>query len=382
MSNLQVGNRLPVAVVGAGLSGLIAATLLEAQGQDVVLVEALQRIGGRIEGAGQSDTMHRFDLGPSWVWPEINNRLDHWLRKLELTTFEQHTHGNGLLELVSLDIEQRPNHILLSPPSRRVAGGTIVLVETLHRALRRTRTEFGAQLVGLQRMENGIVQLVLDREGRRDSLSAHSVVLTLPPRLLAKQVDWNPMLPAWLPLLWQKSATWMAGQAKFVARYSKAFWREKGLSGTCLSYAGPLAEIYDASDASGEHAAMFGFLGIPRKGRLHLSKQELIYRAVRQLGRIFGPDAQRPEQIWLKDWADEPYTATTADALGAPEYPSPPPTELPEPWHGKVFLSGTEFATDFAGYLEGAVRAAERAVEDWMRHQILPDTSAQASPST
>ena len=376
MSNLQSDAGLPVAVVGAGLSGLIAASLLEAQGRDVVLVEARQRIGGRIEGAGDSGAKHRLDLGPSWIWPEINSHLDHWLRELGLSTFVQHTQGISLIELANLDIHQRANIFLPSPPSRRVDGGTVALVETLHRRLRCTRTELGAQLVGLRKMESGIVTLALERNGCRDTLPVHSVVLTLPPRLLAKHVDWNPMLPAKLPRLWQESATWMAGQAKFVASYSKAFWREKGLSGSCASYAGPLVEIHDACDASGNDASLFGFLGVPPQGRSRLCKHELIDRSVQQLGRLFGPDALRPERVWLKDWAEESYTATTADAIGIAKHPSPLPTDLPEPWHGRVFLSGTEFATDFAGYLEGAVRAAEQAVEDWARHQASDYTAA------
>lgn len=375
MSSLHSDAGLPVAVVGAGLSGLIAATLLESQGQDVVLVEARQRIGGRIEGAGENGAMYRFDLGPSWVWPEINNHLDHWLRKLGLSTFVQHTHGISLMELATLGVQQRANIFLPFPPSRRVDGGTVVLVETLYCGLRRTRTELGAQLVGLRKMESGIVSLTLEREDRRDSFPAHSVVLTLPPRLLAK-VDWHPMLPMKLPQHWQESATWMAGQAKIVANYSKAFWREKGLSGTCVSYAGPLVEIHDACDASGNYAALFGFLGVPPQERLRLCKQELIDRSVQQLGRIFGADALCPEQVWLKDWAEESCTATIADVMGMAEHPSPLPTDLPEPWHGRVFLSGTEFSTDFAGYLEGAVRAAERAVEDWAHHQASGYTAA------
>lgn len=376
MSSPQNDAGLPVAVVGAGLSGLIVATLLEAHGQDVVLVEARQRIGGRIEGAGESGAMHRFDLGPSWVWPEINRHLDRWLRKLGLSTFAQHIHGIGLMELATLDIRQRASIFLQAPPSRRVDGGTVVLVETLHHRLRRTRTELGTQLVGLRKMENGIVSLTLDREDRRDTLPVRSVILALPPRLLARQVDWHPMLPAKLPQRWQESATWMAGQAKFVASYSKAFWREQGLSGACFSHAGPLVEIHDACDASGHDAALFGFLGVPYRERLRLSKQELIDRSIQQLGRIFGPDALRPEQVWLKDWADDPCTATTADAMDMAEHPRPLSTDLPEPWHGRVFLSGTEFATDFAGYLEGAVRAAEQAVEDWARQQTSSYTAA------
>jgi monoamine oxidase len=36
---------------------------------------------------------------------------------------------------------------------------------------------------------------------------------------------------------------------------------------------------------------------------------------------------------------------------------------LPAPWRDRIHLAGSEFAPDFPGYLEGAVLAAERAVD-------------------
>jgi monoamine oxidase len=38
-------------------------------------------------------------------------------------------------------------------------------------------------------------------------------------------------------------------------------------------------------------------------------------------------------------------------------------TALPAPWRDRIHLAGSEFAPDFPGYLEGAVLAAERAVD-------------------
>lgn len=62
-----------IAIVGAGLAGLYAARLLNAKGVDFVLIEARDRLGGRIftaDGAGLP-CEDGFDLGPSWYWPHM-----------------------------------------------------------------------------------------------------------------------------------------------------------------------------------------------------------------------------------------------------------------------------------------------------------------------
>ncbi|MCO4093391.1 MAG: NAD(P)/FAD-dependent oxidoreductase [Acidovorax sp.] len=63
---------LPIVVIGGGLSGLYAAHLLEQAGQRVLLIEARERLGGRILSRGHADDRHRLDLGPSWFWPAMN----------------------------------------------------------------------------------------------------------------------------------------------------------------------------------------------------------------------------------------------------------------------------------------------------------------------
>ena len=50
-------------IIGAGLSGLYLAYKLEQQGKDYLILEARDRLGGRIH---DHDGL---DLGPTWFWP-------------------------------------------------------------------------------------------------------------------------------------------------------------------------------------------------------------------------------------------------------------------------------------------------------------------------
>lgn len=136
-----------------------------------------------------------------------------------------------------------------------------------------------------------------------------------------------------------------------------------GLSGSAVSQAGPLAEVHDASDAEGRQAALFGFLGVPVAWRRRMGRQALIAASVAQLGRLFGAQALTPQTVVLQDWAGCAETATPADASPASAHPAPMSTALPARWRDRIHLAGSEFAPDFPGYLEGAVLAAERAVD-------------------
>jgi len=358
----QVPARPDVAVIGAGLSGLLAAHLLERAGLDTVLIEARSRFGGRILGLPSADGEHRFDLGPAWLWPEINPRLAYWLRELELPVFQQHGQGASLVEGPSHQLRRHAAGYAQQPPSMRLAGGTARLLDALASRLRRTPVLLGTRVQGLTAGPDSGLALALDTDGKPSTLQARSVILALPPRVLAAALRWQPTLPPETSRRWADTPTWMAGHAKLLAVYAQPFWRHQGLSGTAVSQAGPLAEVHDASAADGQPAALFGFVGVSAAWRQRMGREALMQAALQQLVRLFGPEAATPEQLHLQDWATEPETATSADGEPATGHPAPQTTALPAPWHGRVHIAGTEFAADFPGYLEGAVGAAERAV--------------------
>ena len=74
-----------VIIIGAGLSGIYAATLLQKH-FNVTILEARDRIGGRIL------TVDGFDMGPSWVWSHQHHILQ-LIRENRLELFAQHTKG-------------------------------------------------------------------------------------------------------------------------------------------------------------------------------------------------------------------------------------------------------------------------------------------------
>jgi len=78
-----------VAVVGAGMAGLIAARALARRGVDVLVLEAADRVGGRVL-AETSALGSRLDLGGQWIG-HGHHRLAALAAELGATTFPMHT---------------------------------------------------------------------------------------------------------------------------------------------------------------------------------------------------------------------------------------------------------------------------------------------------
>ena len=339
-----------ILIVGGGLSGLTLAETLQQMGRDFLLVEARNRLGGRI------DVLHdggsAFDLGPSWFWPG-QPRMELMTRRLSLTTFTQYSVGDVSYENESGMVQRGAGYASMDG-SYRIEGGMAAIVAGLTARIRMKRLKLKAPVVEID--QSGCVTFA-----NGETVTAEKIVLAIPPRVIST-IKITPDLDPVTQQSLRNIPTWMGGQAKFVATYIRPFWREAGLSGDAMSRRGPMVEIHDASAMAGTPGALFGFLGVPAAHREGQS-DALQAACVTQLGRLFGSQALAPQKVELRDWAYAPETASLLDQqpLGAhPRYGLP--SALRHLWKGKLILGSTEIASEFGGFLEGALVAAEEVL--------------------
>ena len=237
-------------IIGAGLSGMYAAYLLSRQKEPFVVLEARNRIGGRILSAEHDGFFS--DLGPGWYWPDIHPQMAGLIRELGLTGYRQFEQGLGRFQHAAGAVNTVAG-FPMEPLSWRLEGGMIGLINQLCKYLPEGSVRLNHPVCKIEKTASGVLVDVgeIDR-APWVRLKARKLILALPPRLAAFTILFDPELSQGLTQAMLKIGTWMAGQAKFCALYRKPFWRQNGLSGQAFSQRGPMGELHDGSNRHGE----------------------------------------------------------------------------------------------------------------------------------
>lgn len=334
-----------VVVVGAGIGGLAAAGALSRSGLDVVVLEARPRTGGRL-----LSTPEGLDLGATWCWDGEHRVLD-LVRRLGLATYAQHLVGDTVVE--DQRGVQRYAGNLMDVASHRYVGGAAALTDALAATLPDDRLLLDHPVDSVTRGAGGVLEVT----ARGLVWRARHVVLALPPAVAFDTVRLPDDLPDDLVRVAAATPVWMGQVAKVVALYDEPFWRHDGLAGAAASRVGPLQEIHDMSGPDGQPAALFGFAPSALVG----PDADRQVRA--QLSRLFGARAAQPRRVEVQDWSRERWTSPAAGAAGVPDHSLFGHPVFQEPaLDGRLHWASTETSPAFAGHVEGALVAAERAV--------------------
>ncbi|MEM7009589.1 MAG: NAD(P)/FAD-dependent oxidoreductase, partial [Thermodesulfobacteriota bacterium] len=346
-SEIKMDNvRVDVVIIGAGIAGLAAARELNFKGYSIAVLEARDRIGGRL----LSDSKFGLDLGATWFWPN-EPRITKLVSDLGIETFPQHTSGDALYQ--TPDGVERIHGNPIDVYSSRFTHGAQSLAAAVAKGLPD----------GAIRLSEPVAQIISSNaeihiETKVATYSAKHVVLAIPPPLAVTTIEFNPQLPEQLFKLARITPVWMGPITKLVAIYSEPFWRYEGLAGSAISYVGPMREVHDMSGPDGEPAALFGFAPPQKVSQPTFSRESLL----EQLSALFGAKAKKPKELYILDWRHEPYTSppeverlVTYQAFGQPAFAEPQ-------MEGFLHWASTETSAENPGHIEGALAAAHRAV--------------------
>lgn len=353
-------------IVGAGFTGLLIADRLYAHGMNVVVVEARPRLGGRAltvdrDGAlATSDCVHGcFDLGATWIWSD-QPKIQQLLNELGITIFPQHEDGEALRDQGPGRPPRREELPAKDIVTLRFTGGALGLCQRLAGALPSDRLLLGHQVLSITAGVDGVRIQARTATGETP-FTARRVVVTLPPQLALASLRFSPKLPGALEAAMAQAPTWMGKSMKCVMCYSSAFWRAQGLSGIATSDDGPVKAFHDATTLNGRYPALFGFFSDDATIRV-LSLEERQALVLRQMARLYGPEASRPIAYLEHDWSREGFTVLPEHVAIDADAPDGDPLLRRPLWDGRLYLTSTETAARGAGYLEGAVESAEGMV--------------------
>lgn len=332
-------------IVGAGLSGLCCAYRLLTQGiEDFIILEARDSVGGRIY------TKNNIDLGATWLQDQ-HTQLHELSEELSLEHFPQYQSGKSLLIYNSM----APAHYFESdtngPVAKRFVGGSSQLIKSLYKKL-------NAKI----HLETVVSQIndckeYLELNTNKELYKADKVVVSIPPKLASKLIYQAP-LPEKLLQNMQQTHTWMSNAIKVGISYPRPFWREKGFSGTIIGQIGPVIELYEHNCANNETFALMGFVN---EALRDVSAKERKERILSYLEKYLGKESLSYKEYFEKDWSEDRFTSSEQlkSVYMSPNYGNP--VYQVSYMNGKLLFSGTETASQYGGYLEGAVRSGEKA---------------------
>lgn len=259
-------------------------------------------------------------------------------------------------------------------------GGLMSLVEVENGA-QQDRFLGGAQQLALRLADLLGDRLVLSAPARgvehdEDGVRVHTdqgtyegryAIVAVPPHL-AERVRWEPSMAVQRAQLTQRVP--MGYTTKVHLLYDTIFWRDAGFSGEAVCTGGPLTFCVDNTDelcgpdAVGTQPALLGFIvGARARDWGARPAEERKAAVLGQLQRYFGDAAGTPTHYVEQDWATEPWTGGCPASAMGPGVMTTLGKALREPC-GRIHWAGTETATDWNGYMEGALEAGERAADE------------------
>lgn len=403
-------------VLGAGAAGLRAGAELLRKRIDVVVVEARDRVGGRVHSVEDRELGRVVELGAEFVHGplgelkraglkleamdgrqmvlvdgQLRDETDairsalrklakakgagtaqSWLATAPLEPLERELarhfiEGFFAAPAAFVGIEGVANEQGLR--SRRVMGG----YDRAFKADADDLREAGVLRLGLRvetvRWRSGnVVVHARTRTGREEQIEATRAVVALPVSILSERdgVRFEPPIPRKRDALaWVRTGD----AVKALLRFREPFWLARAFRKVDFFHApnAPMPAWWRGSPR--EVPLLTGWAGGP--AALQLPKENRLVAALESLSRIFGRKPAELESLLdgatIVDWMDDPL-ARGAYAYELAGAPADLTAQLAAPEHDTLFFAGEATSlTGRGGTVDGAVETGRRAARELLR---------------
>ncbi|XP_063233949.1 amine oxidase [flavin-containing] A-like [Bacillus rossius redtenbacheri] len=191
------------------------------------------------------------------------------------------------------------------------------------------------------------------------------VILAMPPAMQGK-IHFDPPLPADRASLIQRCP--MGSVRKCLVFYDHPFWLAKGYNGiaTCNDGVEVIGFVGGDVKPDVQLVGMICFVyGDKASSMNNMTLEERQRTVCSCLARFYKSDAAlKPVHFMDKYWSAAPYIGGGYTCYYPPGVLTRFGRAIREPVAGRVFQAGTETATQWTGYMSGAVEAGERAARE------------------
>ncbi|MDQ0662227.1 putrescine oxidase [Arthrobacter ulcerisalmonis] len=194
-------------------------------------------------------------------------------------------------------------------------------------------------------------------ESERATVSARFVIMAVPPNLYSR-VSFNPPLPRRQHQMHQHQSLGLV--IKVHAVYSRPFWRNSGLSGTCFGAGSVVQEVYDNTNFGDTRGTLVGFISDEKADAVfELGADERKRTVLESIAGFLGAEALEPEVYYESDWGSEEWTrgayASSYDLGGLHRYGKDQHAPV-----GPIYWSSSDLAAEGYQHVDGAIRMGQR----------------------
>jgi monoamine oxidase len=351
-----------VIVIGAGLSGLVAAYELSKLNFDVTVIEAQERPGGRVLTLRSFSEGLWADAGAARI-PDDHDLTLRYVKEFSLPlipfypTQDRFVRLNdGRPEAVGWDKFRDASGMVmfLEEPGkwRKIEGGNDRLPHAIAKRLEHAII-YNSPVQKISRAGSKL-EVKINARGSLSSITADYLVCAIPATMLARIDTSEAFTESRISAI--RSVSYDSASRVFIET-KRRFWQDDKLNG--FAFGSDYAEIWNSTFGErGTHGILQSYTrGNVSLALTRLTEAERISTIVHRLGVLFPQLKQNVFQGRSKCWSEDPWT------LGAWAHPPEQIKSLIRSPEDRIFFAG-EHLSSVPSWMQGAIESGLRVVKE------------------